>query len=100
MVVGGVWGRGVRVTSESVSSFTHLHLILSGEHYRRYTRRILTEITRIYRCSVMSPSERDFQNEESWSGLGTVAEAGNENICTRNLSSEIAEPIDPGTSRT
>ena len=48
----------------------------------------------------MSLSESDLQNERSWFGLGTVVEPENENIWTRNLSSEMPRSGDPGTSRT
>ena len=48
----------------------------------------------------MSFSDRDFQKEGSWFGLGTVAEGWNENIWTRNLSSEMATLGDPATSST
>ena len=48
----------------------------------------------------MSLSDRALQKDRSWFGVGTVTDAGNEYICTKNLSSEIELLEVPGTSRT
>ena len=48
----------------------------------------------------MSLSDRALQKDRSLFEVGTVTDAGNEYICTKNLSSEIELLEVPGTSRT